>query len=248
MRVGFYIDGFNVYGAICDHIHNVRTSGMPAPNYLKWVDYQSLCQYLCKPIGKSIGSDLELSFVKYFSAYQTARRGHEMDARRIAQQSRHRDFAAALESMGVMVAMGKFKTRPRSKCRQCGQFISVCPCGCPIALKLEEKETDVRMGVEMVADSLLDRVDLVAVLTNDSDIVPALQTIRRECPSVKTVNVAFEPRIHSAEVLDNSDFRYHVRTRALALSLLPAKVITSNGKAVRRPAEYDPPTAPSQKG
>lgn len=74
---------------------------------------------------------------------------------------------AALESVGVTLHISEFKERNR-ECRNCGaQWVGH-----------EEKETDVRMSIGIVADALTDKFDLAIVVTADSDMKPAVARVR----------------------------------------------------------------------
>ncbi|MBW7929432.1 MAG: hypothetical protein H3C58_15365 [Fimbriimonadaceae bacterium] len=90
-RAGLYIDGFNMYGAIC-------SSGQ---NHLKWLSYKAVAERIVRreqPV-----------LTKFF----TALRGADPD-----QDSRHMAYVSALELEGVRVVMGRFKSTQR-KCKLC---------------------------------------------------------------------------------------------------------------------------------
>jgi uncharacterized LabA/DUF88 family protein len=95
LRAAAYIDGFNLYHAICDQ----------KANYLKWLNLRKLCEAFA-PF-----PDYDLTHVFYFSAYATWR----PDPYR-----RHREYVKALESAQVTVLLGKFKEKDR-RCFDCGK-------------------------------------------------------------------------------------------------------------------------------
>ena len=97
----------------------------------------------------------ELVAVNYYSAYAT------WLPREFA---RHRQFTAALSRVGVSTHMSDFMTRTRS-CFSCGATWE----------SHEEKQTDVRMAVDMVSDALVDNFDMAVVITADSDLGPAVE-------------------------------------------------------------------------
>jgi len=90
-RAGLYIDGFNMYGAICE-------SGQ---NHLKWLSYKAVASRIVR-IEQPV-------LTKFF----TALRGADPD-----QDSRHMAYVSALELEGVRVVMGRFKSTQR-KCKLC---------------------------------------------------------------------------------------------------------------------------------
>ncbi len=96
-RAGFYIDGFNLYHALCDL----------KCNHLKWLDLWAVGERLINRRRE------RLVRVVYCSAYPI----HLQDAAKI---TRHRTYVAALQARGVECYLGHFKARPRSCCYSCG--------------------------------------------------------------------------------------------------------------------------------
>jgi hypothetical protein len=93
MRVGCYVDGFNLYHAVDD---------LKKP-HLKWLDLRALAESLCRP-GE------QLVKVAYFSAYATWKPG---------PYARHRQYVAALRNLGIECHMARFSEQHAS-CRKCG--------------------------------------------------------------------------------------------------------------------------------
>ena len=95
-RAGLYVDGFNLYHALCD----LRR------NHLKWLDLWALGERLIDR------REERLVRVVYCSAYPT----HLPYPAKIA---RHQAYVAALTARGVDCYLGHFKARPRTRCRCC---------------------------------------------------------------------------------------------------------------------------------
>lgn len=93
-RVSVYIDGFNLYHALCK---------FQDPK-LKWLDLWSLSQRLLSPVSE------QLDAVYYFSAYATWLPG---------PHSRHQLYVGALAAKGVVPILGHFKEKDR-RCNSCG--------------------------------------------------------------------------------------------------------------------------------
>jgi uncharacterized LabA/DUF88 family protein len=83
-RVGFYVDGFNLY-------HAVNALDEPA---LKWLDIQSLARSYTREIDR-------LERVSFFTAFNTWDPG---------KRQRHVNYVTALEAVGVDVCRSKFDT------------------------------------------------------------------------------------------------------------------------------------------
>lgn len=215
LRAGFYIDGFNVYGAICEL----------GDEHLKWMSYRSLCEWMARSpwiiSGERFDNAMSVEFIKLYTAVPT----HDE-----TRANRHREFMAACEAEGVIVHEGSFKGRGIT-CRGCGDSW----------IKREEKESDVHLAVDIAADAIRGLIDVAYVLTCDSDIAPAFRMVR-ESTSVKLVSVAFEPRRHSKELKAAAHGLLYVRARNVKLSLLPKVIIGKENRIlVTRPSKYNPP-------
>lgn len=219
LRAGFYIDGFNVYGAICEL----------GDEHLKWMSYRSLCEWMASSPwtiksrfqDRLVEDPMSVEFIKLYTAVPDH---HEPRA------NRHREFLAACKAEGVIVHEGSFKSRQIS-CRSCGDAWA----------KREEKESDVHLSVDIVADALRGSVDVAYVLTCDSDIAPAFRLVRETTP-VKLISVAFEPRRHSYELRSEAHGLMYIRSNNIKRSLLPKLVIgPENRLMATRPSKYNPP-------
>lgn len=85
-RVVSFIDGFNLYHAICEL----------KQNHLKWVNLRGLSEAFIKP------SQEELCDVYFFTAYATWRELSHL---------RHLKYVQALEAVGVTTVLGHFKEK-----------------------------------------------------------------------------------------------------------------------------------------
>ena len=89
-RVICYVDGFNLYHAICD-----KCETRPDLAYLKWLDLAGLARSLLKPYD-------QLEAVRYFSAYA------EWLPKKWA---RHKEYVTALRATAVDVNIARFKDK-----------------------------------------------------------------------------------------------------------------------------------------
>ncbi|WP_028389014.1 NYN domain-containing protein [Legionella fairfieldensis] len=101
--------------------------------------------------------------IYYFSAIAT-----HLDKETIL---RHRTYVEALETVGVEFIGGNFKKKLLDyKNKQINlQWI-----------KHEEKETDVNLSIYMVRDAIKKSFDKIILVTNDTDMVPAVKMARSE--------------------------------------------------------------------
>ena len=187
--------------------HAIDALGEP---HLKWVDLWGLT-------GSFLREGQTLAAVNFYSAYATWLPG---------PYARHRQYTKALAATGVNVVMSKFKNRER-QCRDCGAAWKV----------REEKETDVHMAVDLVADTLENSFDLAIVVTADSDIKPAIARVRAAAGK-KLLMLAPPGRMRrSRELKPNRE----ICPDRIRRHLLP-ELISRNGQTVAtRPVEYRPP-------
>lgn len=178
--------------------------------HLKWVDLWALSETLLR-------RDQQLAAVKYFTAYATWRPG---------SYRRHQRYVAALEARGVTPVIGRFKAKSVRCHASCGQTY----------VTHEEKETDVNIGVHLMADALQDRFDRALVISADTDLNSAVALTRAEAAG-KRIDLVAPPGRKGR----NSAALFEVTKGKIRKSLLPAEIQRAHGQIVHRPTEYDPP-------
>lgn len=177
--------------------------------WLKWLDLRALSQDLLR-------SDEVLTGVKYFSAYATWRPSHR----------KHRLYVDALQSTGVEVVLGQFKEKPR-RCPSCHSRWTTH----------EEKETDVHIAVQMVADALSGAADRLILISADTDLSPPIKMIARLAPACE-VFVATPPgRFAICRALRP---RLEITRARLGRALLPLDITIKRDRNVQCPPEWRP--------
>lgn len=177
-------------------------------NHLKWLDLRALSETLVR-------KNEAVNAVKYFSAYATWMH---------ASYRRHQRYVAALQAQGVQFIEGRFKEKPM-RCRDCGVHY----------IAHEEKETDVNIGVHLMADGLQDRFDRALVISADTDLNEAVKLTRSETVG-KQIDLVAPPKRKGR----NSIALFEVTVGRVRRSLLPEQVVLP-GKIITRPIEYEPP-------
>lgn len=214
-RVAAYIDGFNLYHSIDDLNYyfeggeKILKEPESRVHYLKWVDLWGLCNSFVRDYQQLIA-------VNYYSAY----------AKWLPEKyARHQAYTSALETRGVRVVMAEFKERKRG-CKDCGARWT----------KHEEKESDVRLATDLVADAFLDNFDDAFLITADSDIKPAIERVRADTPTKNVVVFAPPKRFSRARDLSpNSE----VTKGRIAKYLLPEELRDTTGTLIcRMPPKY----------
>lgn len=180
-------------------------------SHLKWVNLWTLSETLLRP-------NEQLVAVKYFSAYATWRQ---------RSYRRHQRYVQALETSGVTPILGHFKIKTVTCQAVCRQTYTTH----------EEKETDVNIGVHLMADALANRFDRALVVSADTDLNAAVALTRLEAPGKQIAIVAPPGRKNR-----NSAALFEITKGRIRSSLLPAELTLSDGKILNRPEKYDPPS------
>lgn len=195
--------------------HAILNAGQ---SHLKWLDLHRLCGVFAP------APQYELVGVNYFSAFATWL---------TSPYRRHQVYTSALSGSGVRCIMGQFKEKPQ-ECRSCGSRW----------VGHEEKESDVALGVHLVADAFLDLYDKALIMTADNDVCPALRTVRRHFPH-KSIQVLTPPgQVMTNELRGASGKRCKpIKWFHIERSLFDREVYDPTGRLVAtRPTEYDPPS------
>ncbi len=178
-RVITYIDGYNLYFGM--HEEAVKRGSKAEPDVafyrLMWLDIHGLAQALLLPSQELVG-------VKYFTSPISNNKG---------KQERQNKYFDALRTRPLIeIIFGRFQP-DRKECDHCGHP----------AYHPQEKKTDVNIAVNLICDALEDRYDTAILITGDSDLVPAVDAVRRLTPH-KRIVIAFPPRRRSDELAKSS--------------------------------------------
>ncbi|MEV0307052.1 NYN domain-containing protein [Nonomuraea fuscirosea] len=180
-----------------------------------WLDLAGLARELLRD-----GQSLEV--VCYFT---TIVRGDRQAA------ARQRVYLAAVQSQGVDVVLGRFQER-RNRCHSCGLSWR----------SYEEKKTDVAIASAMVADTALDRVDMVMLISADTDLCGAVETIRTidDGRGTKTRVVSvFPPGKGANELRRCSDAWFPLGQAMVRKCQFPDTLTGPGGDVYRRPAYWN---------
>ena len=154
MKTIVYVDGFNLYQG--------SLKGGPS----KWFDLWDYFQ-------KHLPPTCTLIRIKYFTARVSAL-PHDPDA-----PTRQDTYLRALKahlSNRIEIIEGHFSVK---NVRMPAQ---TPPPNTHAVIKVEEKGSDVNLAVEMVNDAWLGNFDAAAVVSNDGDLMRAMQIVKRKVP------------------------------------------------------------------
>jgi uncharacterized LabA/DUF88 family protein len=183
---------------------------------LQWVDLRTLSQTFVRPISETLVN------VFYFSSYAN-------HINRPVQKAQ-KTYVDALKLRKVIPIFGHFKQKER-----------ICP-SCKYKWNSnEEKETDVNIASSLIDLAYQNVFDRAMIISNDSDLVPAIRLIRKRFPQKRITTIAPPHYYHSNSLIKVASDKARIRIEHLEQSLLPP-VITDAAKliSITRPYEYSP--------
>lgn len=158
----------------------------------------------------------------YFSAYA--------DHIDLSKQKSQKTYLKALELKGVSPILGYFKKK-NHKCSNCSHRW----------MGHEEKETDVNIALHLLDLAYQNGFDRALVISNDSDLAPAIRMVRSRFPHKRITTVAPPIYYHSLELINASSDKTKIRVEHLERCLLPLVVSDASGLvSASRPQEYMP--------
>jgi uncharacterized LabA/DUF88 family protein len=160
-----------------------------------------------------------LEYVNYFTADV---RGNP------AKHRRQQVFLDALDThcQKLTIVKGHYLLKKR-QCRNCGDQFTLS----------EEKETDVNIATQLVADAYEDRFDVAMVISGDSDLVPPIKLVRNRFPD-KGIIVAFPPKRQAQKLKDVASSYFVINETVLRISQLPNLVIKKGGIELKKPTDW----------
>jgi len=170
----------------------------------KWLDYSALAK--CFISSKDVVSD-----IFYFTAYA------HWDP---AKKARHQLLVRAAQMKGIQVVFGKFKLRDK-QCRLCNKTYQT----------FEEKQTDVNISVKLFQCAYNDTFDTAMIVTGDSDIVPAIRSVKESFPA-KKIGVVIPIGRTAEEMKQACDFHMKMKERHLATSQFPDSIVLDPAKNI----------------
>ncbi len=190
-----------------------------SPN--KWLDLSKFFQRLRPDDG--------LIAIKYFTAPVVG------DAE--SRQSAY--FKALTTTPLVEIIYGKFKqTRIKCRCSGCEHIEKRLRW----FTKMEEKRTDVAIGIEMLDDAYQDNCDQFIVVSGDSDLVPPINRIKYRFPEKKiTVYVPsrHQNRGAATELRNAADKNKTLPLQLVRVSQFPANLIDpATGSTIKKPSSW----------
>lgn len=222
MKTTIYIDGFNLYYGV------VR--GTPC----KWLDVVSLFSALCN----EQNSNVEVVKVKFFTAPIKAK----LSTRKQQAEHSQRIYIKALQNKYPELFYCEEGFYQLSKGLFPKYQVPIDKRDKISVWRLEEKQTDVNIALNLYRDAVQGNTEQVILISGDSDLTPALELIKVDCPTVKIgvifpkpYNIRKEGRITNKGLEAVADWtRGYIKNNELEEHQLPNKIPT-NKKPLCKP-------------
>ncbi|MBJ7313666.1 antitoxin Xre/MbcA/ParS toxin-binding domain-containing protein [Rugamonas sp. CCM 8940] len=230
LRTRVYIDGYNLYYGCL--------KGTP----FKWLDLLTLFEQHILPSSTTPGKTSALLplGIKFFSAkiLEKAAKAHDS----VSSQARYHTalrklYAGRIELIEGYYSLIESKAKivdaavPNKWPRDCQEIL---------VWKLEEKQSDVNLALHAYHDAITGQVDHVVIVTNDTDIAPALALIRAHTNATigLVVPAKQQVRMPNTELSKLAHWlRSHITDKELAESQLP-RVIDLGKKPTIKPESW----------
>lgn len=235
LRTRIYVDGYNFYYGCL--------KGTP----FKWLDLMMLFErHILPSAATGAGprtSELLPLAIKYFTAEILEKAAKAADS--VSSQARYHTALRKLYPDRIECIKGYYSLieskakivdaeRPARWPRECQEIL---------VWKLEEKQSDVSLALQLYHDAVTNQVDQAIVVTNDTDIAPALTMIRRHTPTIVGLVVPTRDgeRIPNTELAELAHWvRTHITDDELRASQLP-RVIAGKRPTIKPESWYARP-------
>ena len=98
--------------------------------------------------------------------------------------------------------------------------------------------TDVKIAVQLLTDAQDDKFDTALIISADSDLTPAVETVLRRYPE-KRVVFAFPPKRNSSHLKVVGSAYFTIGRKILKDSQFPDQVESINGFKLMKPIEWN---------
>ena len=183
--------------------------------YLKWLNLRKLSERFARGHAHSVD---HLVFCTAFFPGDFGKR------------KRHENYNAAQEAFGVTIRLGHTTKEPMA-CADCARRWD----------QPREKETDINIALSAYADVCQNLVDVIFLVTADTDQAATLRFIGEHHPHVKRVVITPPGREKSKHLRDLSEANWQLTEADIDACILPAMFHNPAGKLIVRPPEYAPP-------
>jgi 6-hydroxy-3-succinoylpyridine 3-monooxygenase len=181
LRTRIYIDGYNLY------------YGCLRQTRYKWLDVLALFEdlilpsILYQPLPDEEPASMELvekCAIKYFTADILERVAKGDDS--VSSQAQYHNALRKRSGDRLAFVKGYYASYPAKQAIISADDPKRWPRDCEKVQvwKIEEKQSDVNLALQIYDDALQGELDQVVLVTNDTDLVPAFEMLKTRCPQI----------------------------------------------------------------
>jgi uncharacterized LabA/DUF88 family protein len=176
----------------------------------KWLNLDKFCRCFISPKDTVVD-------IFYFTSYVT------WDPKKLA---RHQIYVRALQFVGVKPVFGAFRMKD-IKCRICHKSYQIP----------EEKQTDVNIAIKLFQTATLDMWDVALIISGDSDLIPAIEEVKKTFPT-KKIGVAIPIGRRAEELKQVTDFHRKVKPKHLESCQFDDEITIDHDIKLHRPYSW----------
>jgi 6-hydroxy-3-succinoylpyridine 3-monooxygenase len=232
LRTRIYVDGYNLY------------YGCLRRTRYRWLDVNAVFTQILSTVfiekkGMPITWALDPLCLKYFTAPILKNFARSNDS--VSSQSRYHDALRGHLGGSIQIVEGYYDAKP-AKAHLYKQGQKARDSEVREIWKLEEKQSDVALALHAYSDVIRGQIDHAVIVTNDTDLAPALEMIRAHTSA--TIGLIIPTR--DKERPANTDLschshwtRSHILDRELLDAQMPA-MVRHNSIAIQKPISWYP--------
>lgn len=229
LRTRVYIDGYNLYYGCL--------KGTP----YKWLDLVALFEQHIIPSSSPIASQLLPLSIKYFTAKIKEQAARAEDS--VSSQARYHTALRKLYRDRIELIEGYYSLTHAKAKRVNEDAPNTWPRDCEETLvwKLEEKQSDVNLALQAYHDAVTGDVDQVVIVTNDTDIAPAMKMIRAYTAVHIGLVVPARPGLRepNTDLVDLAHWtRSHITEEEMASAQLPRVIAVGKQPTIKPESWY----------
>ena len=215
-RVGFFVDGFNLYHSV------TKVAQETSDESVKWLDLQGLARGILPLISPTAF----LASIHYFTALPEHL--YLTDPGRL---QRHRTYLRALTAHGSLrpsIILGRIAQQQVQVRTASGEITGSI---------WREKGTDVALAMALLREASKGDMDEVVIISGDADYLPAVKVFREMYPDIG-LRFAFPRGRASKELLREAPNSFTLTSAAYLSHRLPERIRLPSGKFLHCPAEW----------
>ena len=215
-RVGFFVDGFNLYHSV------TKVAQETSDESVKWLDLQGLARGILPLISPTAS----LASIHYFTALPEHL--YLTDPGRL---QRHRTYLRALTAHGSLrpsIILGRIAQQQVQVRTASGEITGSI---------WREKGTDVALAMALLREASKGDMDEVVIISGDADYLPAVKVFREMYPDIG-LRFAFPRGRASKELLREAPNSFTLTSAAYLSHRLPERIRLPSGKFLHCPAEW----------